>query len=122
MLSTARKLWGWGASSVQNLKTCEIILLRLNNSPDFSNFNGMVQQRLFRVHNDWHLHLLLMIFGAKKPTQMFIDRFSIARLGGGGVFQLFIRICSVIGKKDFKKLKTSMDEKGPVDPLHQQAR
>lgn len=83
MLSTARQLGGWGASSVQNLKTCEIILLRLNNSPDFSNFNGMVQQRLFRVHNDWHLHL--MICGAKKNhTQMIIERFSIARLGGGG--------------------------------------
>lgn len=43
MLSTARQLGGWGASSVQNLKTCEIILLQLNNSPDISNFNGMVQ-------------------------------------------------------------------------------
>lgn len=70
MLSTARQLGGWGASSVQNLKTCEIILLRLNNSPDISNFNGMVQQRLFRVHNDWHLHLLLMICGAKKHTDV----------------------------------------------------
>lgn len=39
----SKTVGGWGASSVQNLKTCEIILLQLNNSPDISNFNGMVQ-------------------------------------------------------------------------------
>lgn len=91
MLSTARQLGGWGASSVQNLKTCEIILLQLNNSPDISNFNGMVQHATAPLPSaQWLAPAFDDLWCKKKPHTDDHWEIFYRKIGGGGGYSNYL--------------------------------